>query len=57
MPPTKIYVAYKPCKMPHVICKLDSRPYVDLTEEVGVGYYEDEIGWYHIIGELRLDPE
>lgn len=50
----RVYVAYKPeaSEAPHLIC--DG---VDMTATSGLTYYEDEVGWYYISGELSmLDP-
>jgi hypothetical protein len=46
----KVYVADKvnTKEMPHVIA--DGQ---DMTDECGLGYYEDEVGWYYIQGELE----
>ena len=38
----KLYVALKPCKEPHL----------DVTEKSGLGYFEDEKGYYSMAGEL-----
>jgi hypothetical protein len=50
----KVYVADKvdTPKMPHLI--IDGQ---DITEDSGLGYYEDEIGWYYIQGELNCSAE
>jgi hypothetical protein len=48
----KNYVAYKPCKEPHLICKFHKKgPIMDLYE-YGVRYKEDEIGYYSLRGTL-----
>jgi len=46
----KLYINTKPCKEPHLIC--DD---IDLTEQIGIHYYEDEIGYYEIYGELEIN--
>jgi hypothetical protein len=53
----KIYVAYKPCDKPilHVKFHKDG-PWNDMSEH-GIGYFEDEIGYYSIQGELVCDAE
>jgi hypothetical protein len=50
----KVYVADKVDTkvMPHLI--VDGQ---DATDECGLGYYEDEIGWYYIQGELECSKE
>lgn len=40
----KVYTAYKPCEKP--------KPIVD-----GLGWFEDEIGYYCIMGELDCTDE
>jgi|WetSurMetagenome_2_1015567.scaffolds.fasta_scaffold1628295_2 hypothetical protein len=54
---SKIYVAYKPCGKPtlHVKFHKDG-PWNDMSES-GIGYFEDEIGYYSIVGELICDAE
>lgn len=53
----KNYVALKPCAEPHVRCKLDCRPFVDLTEEIGLYYFENEVGYYTKSGTLICSPD
>ena len=52
---TKIYVAYKPCSKPLLRCKFHPKGPVNNMEDHGIGYYEDEIGYYSIRGELICD--
>ena len=53
----KIYVAYKPCKEPHILCKFykEWKEPMDLTL-YGLHYKEDEIGYYTESGYLELNP-
>jgi hypothetical protein len=53
----KIYVAYKPCKKPvlHVKFHKDG-PWNNMSES-GLGYFEDEIGYYFQHGELVCDAD
>jgi len=53
----KVYVAFKPCNKPVLHCQFNERgPWNDMSEH-GVGYYEDEIGYYYMYGELVCDAE
>jgi hypothetical protein len=48
----KVYVAYKPCERPVLYCKFrEDGPWNNMSES-GIGYYEDEVGYYSIKGEL-----
>jgi hypothetical protein len=49
----KVYVAYKPCKKPDLIVTFkEGDDPINVTTHGGLGYFEDEIGYYHIVGEL-----
>lgn len=48
----KSYADYKPCGEPNLLCKIDKRPFVNMTKEIGVHFFEDKIGYYTISGEL-----
>lgn len=53
----KIYVAFKPCKKPNLLIQWNGfggkdPKYINATQEHGIGYFEDDIGYYHICGEM-----
>lgn len=49
----KVYVAHKPCKKPKVLVQFnENESFIDVTNN-GLEYYEDEIGYYFISGELE----
>jgi hypothetical protein len=60
MKTTKIYVVKKPCKPPKAP-QFQWNGYGGINpkykEISGVTYFEDEIGWYHIIGELECTAD
>jgi alpha-glucosidase (family GH31 glycosyl hydrolase) len=54
----KVYVAYKPDTSPHLLVKWPvDGTFIDLTEQSGVTYFEDEIGFYYMSGELECSAE
>ena len=53
----KIYVAYKPCEKPILFCKFNKDGPWNNMSESSIGYYEDEIGYYSIQGELICTAE
>jgi len=58
MKTTKIYVAHKPCKSPNTP-QFQWNGYggknAKYMEIPGVGYFEDEVGYYFEMGELKCD--
>jgi hypothetical protein len=54
----KIYVAYKPDTSPHLLVKWHvDGTFIDLTDQSGITYFEDEIGFYYKQGELICTAE
>lgn len=54
----KVYVALKPCKAPHLNLQWNgyggkNKKFIDVTESQGIGYFEDDKGYYWISGELE----
>jgi len=56
MKTTKSYVAYKPCEEPRLICRgpKGSHWVVNMYDH-GIRYHEDEIGYYTLSGELKME--
>ena len=53
----KVYVALKPCKVPHLELQWNGYggkdpKFIDVTESQGIGYFEDEVEYYFKTGEL-----
>jgi hypothetical protein len=54
----KIYVAYKPCKKPEVLVQWhEGDTFMNITQQAGMNYYEDEIGYYFKSGELECSAD
>ena len=54
---TKHYVSLKPCEVPHLELQWNGyggreKKFIDVTERSGLGYYEDDKGYYFMSGEL-----
>jgi len=49
---TKVYVAYKPCIKPELLVQWNEDDDFMNVTKYGINYYEDEIGYYFIHGEL-----
>jgi len=55
----KVYVAYKELgeTEPEIMCKFHKKgPWQNLSEH-GLGYYEDEVGWYFMCGEIECTAD
>ena len=53
----KLYMALKPCKEPHLELQWNgyggkNQKFIDVTKKSGLGYFEDEKGYYSMTGEL-----
>jgi hypothetical protein len=55
----KIYVAIKPCKKPIIELQWNgyggkNPEYINVTDSIGLNYFEDEHGYYIIHGGIRI---